>query len=91
MDSKSKKQPTKTSQVKMHLLTKGMIDSWTAINLYGATRLSAIIFIFRRRGMNIVSVPKANLDRNNELCDFVDYVLIQNETQNETQTETKPE
>jgi hypothetical protein len=67
---------TKYDQVKKHLIEKGLIDSWTAINLYGATRLSAIIFKLRRRGMNIISRPRATMDRNNNLCNFVDYVLI---------------
>lgn len=67
---------TKHDQVKKHLIEKGLIDSWTAINLYGATRLSAIIFNLRRRGMNIISRPRTTMDRNNNLCNFVDYVLI---------------
>lgn len=78
---------TKTSQVKKHLLDKGMIDSWTAINAYGATRLSAIIYNLRKRGFIIDSVPATVLDRNNNLCNFVNYVLIQAETKTETKTE----
>ena len=35
---------TKHFRVKNHLIKNGTIDSWTAIELYGATRLSAIIF-----------------------------------------------
>ena len=78
MNSKSdlKIKTTKTNEVKKHLISKGRIDSWTAINLYGATRLSAIIFILRRRGMNIVSTPRSVKDRNDNICNFVDYVLI---------------
>ncbi len=68
---------TKSGQVKKHLLEKGIIDSWTTIRLYGATRLSAIIFNLRRRGMNIISQPVTVTDRNNNLCNFVNYVLIQ--------------
>jgi hypothetical protein len=68
---------TKTAQVKKHLLDTGIINSWTAINAYGATRLSAIIFNLRRRGMNIISQPITTKDRNNNLCNFVNYVLIQ--------------
>jgi hypothetical protein len=77
--TEEKQKKTKTAQVKKHLLEKGIIDSWTAINAYGATRLSAIIFNFRRAGMNIVSQPVSVLDRNNNLCNFVNYVLIQEE------------
>ena len=67
---------TKSSQVRKHLIENGKIDSWTAINLYGATRLSAIIFNLRRRGMNIVSQPLTVKDRNNNICNFVSYILI---------------
>jgi hypothetical protein len=74
MDSNNK--ITKNNQVKTHLLIKGNIDSWTAINLYGATRLSAIIFNLRRMGYNIVSQPVTTKDRNNNNCTFVKYILI---------------
>jgi hypothetical protein len=67
---------TKTSQVKKHLIEHGFINSWMAINTYGATRLSAIIFNLRRRGMNIISQPESTLDRNGNICNFVKYVLI---------------
>ena len=67
---------TKSSQVKEHLKNHGFINSWMAINLYGATRLSAIIFNLRRNGMNIISQPEATLDRNGNVCNFVRYVLI---------------
>jgi hypothetical protein len=68
---------TKTNQVKSHLIKNGHITSWEAITLYGATRLSAIIFILRRRGMNIDSQSKLTKDRNGNTCNFVKYVLIQ--------------
>ena len=78
MDSQtnSTNRTTKSSQVKKHLIEKGKIDSWTAINLYGATRLSAIIFNLRRRGFNIDSQPISVKDRNENICNFVNYVLI---------------
>lgn len=68
---------TKSAQVKKHLIEKGFIDSWTAINLYGATRLSAIIFNLRKRGVNIDSQGMTTKDRNHNLCNFVKYVLIE--------------
>ena len=78
MDSQtnSTNRTTKSSQVKKHLIEKGKIDSWTAINLYGATRLSAIIFNLRRRGFKIDSQPISVKDRNKNICNFVNYVLI---------------
>jgi hypothetical protein len=70
------KENTKFNQVKKHLIEKGSIDSWTAINLYGATRLSAIIFILRKQGHDIISVPQSSYDRNQELCNYTTYKYI---------------
>ena len=67
---------TKHNQVKKHLIEKGTIDSWTAIELYGATRLSAIIFNLRVEGHNIDSIPNTSYDRNQELCNFTTYKYI---------------
>lgn len=69
-------QKTKTLQVKKHLIEKGTIDSWTAIELYGATRLSAIIFNLRMNGHNIDSIPRTAYDRNQELCNYTTYKYI---------------
>lgn len=73
----SGKSNTKYAKVKKHLIEKGSIDSWTAINLYGATRLSAIIFNLREKGYVIKSIPNSSFDRNNEVCNFTTYKLIQ--------------
>ena len=43
----------KTKSVLVHLQTKGSITSWKAIDLYRATRLSAIIFVLKGRGHDI--------------------------------------
>lgn len=69
---------TKYHQVKKHLIEKGSIDSWTAIELFGATRLSAIIFNLRKEGYDIISVPQSSYDRNQELCNFTTYKYINN-------------
>ena len=71
------KKPTKIHKVRLHLLNKGTIDSWTAIEVYGATRLSDIIFRLRGRGMNIESIPCSALDRNSNVCNYTTYKLIQ--------------
>jgi hypothetical protein len=71
------KKATKIHQVRLHLLNKGTIDSWTAIELYGATRLSAIIYKLRNRGMDITSIPCSALDRNSNVCNFTTYKLNQ--------------
>jgi hypothetical protein len=69
---------TKFNKVKKHLIEKGSIDSWTAINLYGATRLSDIIFRLRNKGYNIDSIDNSAYDRNKELCNFTTYKYINN-------------
>jgi hypothetical protein len=67
---------SKRRQVLFHLIREGKIDSWTAINLYGATRLSAIIFDLRQEGYNIESISNSSFDRNNEVCNFTTYKYI---------------
>lgn len=66
---------TKHNQIKQHLQSVGHIDSWTAIEMYGETRLSAVIFNLRMSGYDIKSVPKSALDRNGNLTNFTTYVL----------------
>lgn len=68
---------TKHQQVKLHLIQNGAIDSWTAIQLYGATRLSAIIFNLKKEGYNIQSISNTAFDRNNQSCNFTTYKYIQ--------------
>jgi hypothetical protein len=70
-----KSRTTKTNQVLNHLKEYGCIDSWTAIQRYGATRLSAIIFVLRGRGFDIVSIPNSVLDRNYNVCNYTNYEL----------------
>lgn len=47
-------------KVKNELNSKGFITSWGAIQKHRITRLSAIIFILRREGWDIKSVPEKN-------------------------------
>ena len=64
----------KTKQVMEHLLEKGSITSWEAIEKYRATRLSSIIFNLRHHyGMNIISEI---IDKSSNT---VRYFLIDNE------------
>jgi hypothetical protein len=67
---------TKSKQVLNHLRKHGSIDSWTAIELYGATRLSAIIFTFRAKGLKIDSIGCSALDRNSNISNYTTYKLI---------------
>lgn len=68
----------KTKEVLKHLEKKGSITSWEAIKLYGATRLSAIIFNLRERGYVIDSLWMENTDRYGNLSRYVKYVLKEN-------------
>lgn len=66
----------KTKKVMLHLQEYKHINSWEAIQEYGATRLSAIIFNLRYRyDMNIRSQKRQFTDRYGEKAYFVDYVL----------------
>lgn len=66
---------TKSQQVLNHLNRKGTITSWEAIEKYGATRLSAIIFNLRKRGMNISTKSVESKDRNGHKCVWAKYIL----------------
>lgn len=44
---------TQTGEILKHLKKYGSITSWEAISYYGATRLSAIIYMLRNFGHNI--------------------------------------
>jgi hypothetical protein len=48
---------SKFEMVKQHLIEFGTIDSWTAITLYKATRLSGIIYVLKHNhGYEIESI-----------------------------------
>jgi hypothetical protein len=65
---------TKASQVQSHLTKKKYLTSWQAIELYGETRLSARIYVLRKRGWSIQSVNMTGKDRLGNDCRFVKYV-----------------
>lgn len=64
---------SKTQKVLFHLQNHKSITSWEAIRLYRATRLSAIIFVLRKRGYEIHSIPEYNKETG---CNYARYVLI---------------
>ena len=66
---------TKTEKVRLHLIEKGSITSWEAIQLYGATRLSAIIYILRNQDMNIINERIKFTDRFGSKSSYVKYIL----------------
>lgn len=61
---------TKTKKVLNHLKQYGSITSLEAFNMYGATRLSAIIFRLRNRGYDIetIKMPFIDLYGNHNVC-----------------------
>ena len=67
---------TKTKMVMQHLRGGKTITSLEAINLYSATRLSAIIFCLREKGHNIVTIPITIRDRFGNSCQYGKYKLL---------------
>jgi len=65
---------SKTQQVKSRLISVGSITSWEAINLFEATRLSAIIFNLKNKGMDIKTIPIEQIDRNGNKVVFAKYI-----------------
>lgn len=65
----------KAQLVKEHLLEHGSITSWEAIEKYGATRLSAIIFNLRKQGYDIRTIMREETDRYGNTCQYANYVL----------------
>ena len=61
--------------VKEHLLEHGSITSWEAIQNYGATRLSAIVFNLRKQGYDIRTIMREETDRYGNTCQYANYVL----------------
>lgn len=66
---------TKTEKVKIHLEDVGHITSLEAIELYGATRLSAIIYNLRKRGMNIITETIEFTDRFGNAAHYAKYIF----------------
>lgn len=67
---------TKTEQIKTHLVNFGSISSMEAINNYSATRLSAIIFSLKKRGMDIKTELLTTKDRNGNSCTYAVYKYL---------------
>ena len=66
---------TKTQAVLDWLKTYASISSMEAINNFGATRLSAIIFNLRKRGHNIETVMVDGRDRFGNTIRYARYYL----------------
>lgn len=66
---------TQEDLVLNHLKEYGNITSWTAIELYGITRLSAKIYNLRASGYPIASVNKVVTTRYGKKTSICEYVL----------------
>lgn len=73
---------TKTSEVLNHLKEHGSITSNEAWELYGATRLSAIIFNLRHKGHDIETVTEGCTDRYGHAVNYARYVYHEDENAN---------
>lgn len=73
----SEKKTNKTEKVLEHLRTYGCITSLEAIDKYKATRLSAIIFNLRKRGLKIDTIDIPFVDSNGTKSIYGKYVLIE--------------
>ena len=65
----------KTKAIQLHLIEKGNITSLEAIEEYGATRLSAIIYNLRKRGMNIITETIEFTDRFGNAAHYAKYIF----------------
>lgn len=73
----SEKKTNKTEKVLEHLRTYGNITSLEAIDKYKATRLSAIIFNLRKRGLKIQTIDIPFVDSNGNKSIYGKYVLCE--------------
>ena len=70
------KRQTQSGAVLKHLIKHGSITSMEAFELYGATRLSGLIYLFRHRdNLTIDSVEHTTKNRFGGTCQYVEYVL----------------
>ena len=66
----------KTQEVLKHLQEKNQITSMEAIDLYGATRLSSIIFNLKKKGYDIITKREECIDRYGSTCRFGRYIYF---------------
>lgn len=69
------KKENKTTKVLEYLKTFGTITSLEAIEKFGATRLSDIIFRLRKKGYNIITIDMPFTDRFGNHSTYGKYIL----------------
>ena len=68
--------PTQKSEVLAYMQSGHKITSTLAIRLFGATRLSDIIFKLRKDGYNIITHDRVGKNRYGGVCQYAEYELI---------------
>ena len=63
--------------IENHLKTKGSITNMEAFSLYQATRLSAVIYELRRRGLMIVTHMCKGKNQYGNVISYAKYELIE--------------
>lgn len=66
---------TQEKAVLQHLKENGSITSWDAITLFGATRLSAIIYLLRKQGYDIETTDLTVKNRYGNATTVAKYIL----------------
>ena len=66
---------TQKERILEHLQTKGKLSQKRAINLYGAYRLSAIIWLLRQEGYDIETKFKTGKNRYGDSVSWAEYKL----------------
>jgi hypothetical protein len=69
--------------VKNYLESNNYLTSAQAFELFGITRLSAIIFRLRNKGYLITSTHRQSKNRYGNNCNYVEYRLIKEDFKNE--------
>lgn len=66
---------TQTRDVLEHLVRYGSITSFEAFKRYGCTRLSARIFVYRKKGYDIVTRQETVKNRYGNPTTYARYIL----------------
>lgn len=69
---------TQKERILEHLKTKGKLSQKRAINLYGAYRLSAIIWLLKQDGYEIETSYKSGKNRYGDTVSWAEYKLKEN-------------
>ena len=68
--------PTQMSEILAYMQAGNRITSMQAIEMFGATRLPAIIFDLRKAGYNIITHDIVGKNRYGGVCQYAEYELI---------------